>query len=66
MMKLYTVPLAPNPMRVTLYCAEREALGCHFDIEQVIVTNNRNTFRETPGALCRCLNCHRGALLPSH
>ena len=26
-MKLYTVPLAPNPMRVTLYLAEREALG---------------------------------------
>ena len=26
-MKLYTVPLAPNPMRVTLYLAERAALG---------------------------------------
>ncbi|MBT3459777.1 MAG: glutathione S-transferase family protein, partial [Halieaceae bacterium] len=36
-MKLYTVPLAPNPMRVTLYIAEREARGCEFDIERIIV-----------------------------
>ena len=26
-MKLFTVPLAPNPMRVTLYLAERRALA---------------------------------------
>lgn len=46
MMKLYTVPLAPNPMRVTLYCAEREALGCHFDIEQVIVNTLKGAHKQ--------------------
>ena len=46
MMKLYTVPLAPNPMRVTLYCAEREALGCHFDIERVIVNTLKGAHKQ--------------------
>ena len=45
-MKLYTVPLAPNPMRVTLYIAEREALGCEFDIEGIIVNTLKGRHRE--------------------
>jgi len=36
-MKLYTVPLAPNPMRVSLYLAERRALGALIDVDTVIV-----------------------------
>lgn len=36
-MKLYVVPAAPNPTRVMLYIAEREAMGAQFDIEQVRV-----------------------------
>ena len=45
-MKLYTVPLAPNPMRVTLYLAEREALGCEFDIERITVNTLKGRHRE--------------------
>ncbi|MCH1492913.1 MAG: glutathione S-transferase family protein, partial [Luminiphilus sp.] len=45
-MKLYTVPLAPNPMRVTLYMAEREALGCHFDVEKVVINTLKGKHRE--------------------
>ena len=45
-MKLYTVPLAPNPMRVTLYIAEREARGCEFDIERIIVNTLKGRHRE--------------------
>jgi len=51
-MKLYTVPLAPNPMRVTLYIAEREALGCEFDIEGIIVNTLKGRHRE-PAHLAR-------------
>ena len=36
-MKLYTVPLAPNPTKVMLYVAEREDLGTDMGIEQVVV-----------------------------
>ena len=36
-MKLYMVPLAPNPTKVMLYIAEREALGASFGIEQIVV-----------------------------
>lgn len=36
-MKLYTVPLAPNPTKVMLYIAEREDLGTEMGIEQVVV-----------------------------
>ena len=32
-MKLYMVPLAPNPTKVMLYIAEREAAGEAFGIE---------------------------------
>ena len=45
-MKLYTVPLAPNPMRVTLYLAERIALGCEVDIERVVVNTLKGRHRE--------------------
>ena len=36
-MKLYTVPAAPNPTKVMLYIAEREAAGLDMGIEQVRV-----------------------------
>ncbi len=36
-MKLYTVPAAPNPTKVMLYIAEREAAGIDMGIEQVRV-----------------------------
>jgi glutathione S-transferase len=36
-MKLYTVPAAPNPTKVMLYIAEREAAGLALNIEQVRV-----------------------------
>ena len=45
-MKLYTVPLAPNPMRVTLYIAERKALGCDLDIEPITVNTLIGRHRE--------------------
>ena len=34
-MKLYMVPLAPNPTKVMLYIAERAALGLDMGIEQI-------------------------------
>ncbi len=36
-MKLYMVPLAPNPTQVTLYFAEREQMGTDLGIEQVVL-----------------------------
>lgn len=36
-MKLYMVPVAPNPHKVLLYLAEREHLGVSLPIEQVTV-----------------------------
>lgn len=36
-MKLYVVPAAPNPTKVMLYVAEREALGATMNIEQIRV-----------------------------
>ena len=56
-MKLYTVPLAPNPMRVTLYLAERAALGAKISLETVIVNTLKGQHREPehlPSAHCRC------------
>ncbi len=44
-MKLYTVPLAPNPTKVTLYIAEREALGAKIEVEQVIVNTLKGAHR---------------------
>lgn len=45
-MKLYTVPLAPNPMRVTLYLAEREALGAVIPIDTVVINTLKGQHRE--------------------
>ena len=36
-MKLYMVPLAPNPTKVMLYIAERAQLGTEMGIEQITV-----------------------------
>ena len=45
-MKLFTVPLAPNPMRVTLYLAERRALGADIPVETVIVNTLKGEHRQ--------------------
>jgi glutathione S-transferase len=45
-LKLYTVPLAPNPMRVTLYLAERAAFGTDIPIEAVVVNTVKGRHRE--------------------
>jgi glutathione S-transferase len=45
-MKLYTVPLAPNPMRVTLYLAEREAMGCEIAVDRVIVNTLKGAHKQ--------------------
>ena len=45
-MKLYTVPLAPNPTRVTLYLAERRAQGADIPVESVVVNTLKGRHRE--------------------
>ena len=45
-MKLYMVPLAPNPTKVMLYIAERAELGVDMNIEQVIVNTVKGRHRE--------------------
>ena len=45
-MKLYMVPLAPNPTKVMLYIAERESLGVEMGIEQVVVDTLKGRHRE--------------------
>ena len=45
-MKLYMVPLAPNPTKVMLYIAEREELGTELGIEQVVVNTVKGRHRE--------------------
>lgn len=45
-MKLYMVPLAPNPTKVMLYIAEREELGTRMDIEQIVVNTVKGRHRE--------------------
>ncbi len=45
-MKLYMVPLAPNPTKVMLYIAEREALGTSMPIEQIVVNTLKGRQRE--------------------
>lgn len=45
-MKLYMVPAAPNPTKVLLYIAERQALGCDMDIEDVVVNTLKGRQRE--------------------
>lgn len=45
-MKLYMVPAAPNPTKVMLYIAEREAAGAELGIEQVVVNTLKGRQRE--------------------
>lgn len=45
-MKLFMVPLAPNPTKVMLYIAEREALGASLGIEQIVVNTLKGRHRE--------------------
>jgi len=45
-MKLYMVPLAPNPTKVMLYIAERAALGTDMAIEQIVVNTVKGRHRE--------------------
>ena len=44
-MKLYMVPAAPNPSKVTLYVAEKEATGVDLGLEQVMVNPIKNEQR---------------------
>ena len=45
-MKLYMVPLAPNPTKVMLYIAEREQLGTNMHIEQIVVNTVKGRHKE--------------------
>jgi glutathione S-transferase len=45
-MKLYMVPLAPNPTKVMLYIAEREEDGVSMGIEQIVVNTVKGRHRE--------------------
>lgn len=45
-MKLYMVPLAPNPTKVMLYIAERAALGLDMGIEQIVVNTVKGRHKE--------------------
>ena len=45
-MRLYMVPAAPNPTKVMLYIAEREASGGALPIEQIVVNTLKGRHRE--------------------
>ena len=45
-MKLYMVPLAPNPTKVMLYIAEREQLGTQMNVEQIVVNTVKGRHKE--------------------
>ena len=45
-MKLYMVPLAPNPTKVMLYIAERAELGVELPIEQIVVNTVKGRHKE--------------------
>ena len=45
-MKLYMVPLAPNPTKVMLYIAEREERGVKMSIEQIVVNTVKGRHKE--------------------
>jgi glutathione S-transferase len=51
-MKLYMVPLAPNPTKVMLYIAERAELGVDMGIEQIVVNTVKGRHKE-PAHLAR-------------
>ena len=59
-MKLYMVPLAPNPTKVMLYIAERAAAGTELPIQQIVVNTVKgrhrspSIWRAIPSARCRC------------
>ncbi len=68
-MKLYMVPLAPNPTKAMLYVAEREALGASFGIEQVMVNTLKGRHKEpehlarNPFGTLPVLECDDGSFL---
>ena len=68
-MKLYMVPLAPNPTKVMLYIAEREALGASLGIEQIVVNTLKRRHKEpehlarNPFATVPVLECDDGSFL---
>ena len=45
-MKLYMVPLAPNPTKVMLYIAERAEAGVDMGIEQIVVNTVKGRHKE--------------------
>lgn len=45
-MKLYMVPLAPNPTKVMLYIAERAELGTDLGVEQIVVNTVKGRHKE--------------------
>lgn len=45
-MKLYMVPLAPNPTKVMLYIAERAELGIDMKIDQVVINTVKGRQKE--------------------
>ena len=45
-MKLYMVPLAPNPTKVMLYISEREEMGADLGIEQIVVNTVKGRHKE--------------------
>ena len=45
-MKLFMVPLAPNPTKVMLYIAEREAMGVQMQIEQIVLNTVKGRHKE--------------------
>ena len=47
MMKLYMVPLAPNPTKVMLYIAERAELGLDMGIEEIVVNTVKGRHKES-------------------
>lgn len=51
-MKLYMVPLAPNPTKVMLYIAERAERGLDMGIEQIVVNTVKGRHKE-PAHLAR-------------
>jgi len=51
-MKLYMVPLAPNPTKVMLYIAERAELGTQMNIQQIVVNTVKGHHKQ-PAHLVR-------------
>lgn len=51
-MKLYMVPLAPNPTKIMLYLKERELAGAPLPVEQIVVNTVKGRHKE-PAHLAR-------------